>query len=105
MIGRPAVSWDLLPMHQPALDGVDCGLRPVANAHFIEHAAHMDAYSFLGNMQLLSDITVALSTGDAGKDLMLAGSQFDQRGPLCQAVARDRRQIAQASMHLSLIHI
>ena len=78
----------LLQMHQPTLDGVDGGLRAVANAHFIQYAAHMDTHSFLGDMQLLGDVAIALPTGDAGKDFMLAGSQLDQRGPLCEAVTR-----------------
>ncbi len=61
-------------MHQPALDGVDCGLRAVADAHFVQYAAHVDAHGFLGDTQLLGDVTVALPTRDAGKYFMLAGS-------------------------------
>ena len=65
---------DLLQMHQPTLDSVDCRLRAVADAHFVQYAAHVDAHGFLGDMQLLRDVTIALPAGNAGKYFMLARS-------------------------------
>ena len=86
-------------MHQPALDRANGSLCPVTNAHLIQHAAHMDAHRFLGNAQLLSNIAVVLPARNTGKYFVLAGSQRHQRGPFCQAVARDRRKIPQALVH------
>jgi hypothetical protein len=67
------IGWVLVPMHQSALNRVDRGLRSVAYVHFVKYAAHMDAHGFLGNTQLLSDVTVALSTRNVGEYFMLAG--------------------------------
>jgi hypothetical protein len=95
----PSSRLILFPMHQAALDGADCSLGPVSNAHLVQHAAHMDAHCLVGYPQLLGYVAVALAAGDTGKYFVLARSQLYQRGSFRQAVPRDRRKITHALVH------
>src|SRR5690349_710595 len=65
--------------NQPAAEAVGNGLRTIAHAELAEHAAGVRLHGVLGQIELPSDLPVALAHRHAPQHLKLAVGELDTR--------------------------
>jgi hypothetical protein len=86
-------------MNKAPLQRINGCLSPIASTHLVEHRAYVNPNSFLRNVKVFGNLSVASSLGNAGQDFSLPWRKFNSRHAFGQTIESDVRKVAQATIN------